>query len=199
MFAPLRFLFFFASGAHFRSGRKRVYRGANESTFLAAELGGGRKKRMVERCMQSGAADLEGNRSWTINFHATPVEAAGAAGAKGDRPGVTFEHVDYNCDLCRALSVSVSFSYSLPCTFVAEFALARWFARSFSSRSPFCPLLLPLCYRISGRSRATLDDRTRIRVVIMGRCIGKVRGRRAHVLRQEETEWSLKSAGSSEK
>jgi len=34
-------------------------------------------------------------------------------GAKGDRPGVTFEHVDYNCDLCRdSLSLSLSLSSS---------------------------------------------------------------------------------------
>lgn len=108
MFA-LRFLFFFATPfrvsvlppAHLAQ-RKRV-------DFSSERT---REKMEEERCMQSGAADLEGNRSWTINFHATPAEPRQVAGAKGNHPGVTFEHVDYNCDLCQRLRSFLSLSFS---------------------------------------------------------------------------------------
>lgn len=109
MFA-LSFLFFFAAPfrvsvlppAHLAQ-RKRV-------DFSSKRT---REKVEEERCMQSGAADLEGNRSWTINFHATPAEPRRVAEAKGNHPGVTFEHVDYNCDLCQGLRSFLLLSLSL--------------------------------------------------------------------------------------
>jgi len=69
-------------------------------------------------------------------------------GAKGDRrPGVTFEHVDYNCDLCRDLPLSHSpptLSLSSP------FILMQFHcdARSLASCSSFSVHLLSLCHCI---------------------------------------------------
>jgi len=107
-----------------------------------------REKVEEERCMQSGAADLEGNRSWTINFHA---DAGGATTShEGQRrPGVTFEHVDYNCDLCQRLCSFLSLSLSLCYLFLLSCSNAR-------ERDLFLLIPLPLLTRCFASSTSLL-------------------------------------------
>jgi len=74
-------------------------------------------------------------------------------GAKGDRrPGVTFEHVDYNCDLCRDLPLSFSLSSSP--SFVSLYSHAVSLQRALIPSHPVHPSLLPLlplCHCIRAR------------------------------------------------
>lgn len=109
-----------------------------------------REKVEEERYMQSGAADLEGNRSWTINFQATPAEPRRVAGAKGNHPGVTFEHVDYNCDLCQRLRPFLSLSLSL--LFLSLFPFSLFFSLLFLTLS-FSLFFLLFVYILSSNTR----------------------------------------------
>ncbi|KAG7189332.1 hypothetical protein KM043_016986 [Ampulex compressa] len=64
-----------------RRATGREERAAFSRKVAPRRVGGGREAGGKEkrRRMQSNAADLEGNRSWAINFHATPA----SAGPKG--------------------------------------------------------------------------------------------------------------------
>lgn len=116
-------------------------------------------------CKAGRDTDLEGNQSWAINFHATP--AATSRGAKGGEPGVTFVHVDYNCDLCRFSAhprpddtphTSLSLSSRRPFPLYSSVS---------SSSSPFPPLTPP-----SRKARSTTVDGTRvIKALLMVVCI----------------------------
>lgn len=72
-------------------------------------------------------------------------------GAKGGEPGVTFVHVDYNCDLCR-------FSAHPPPPLYSSVS---------SSSSPFLlPLLTPLLER-RGRRRPSIEHALLVAVCIV--------------------------------
>lgn len=87
------------------------------------------------------------------------------------RPGVTFEYVDYNCDLCRglcsSLSLSLSLCHLLPYSLVPTFARAHAI-HSFSSLYPlslYC-FFYSLRYCTTGASRTASDDRIRNGVLL---------------------------------
>lgn len=93
------------------------------------------------------------------------------AGAKGGEPGVTFVHVDYNCDLCRFSAPPP------PRRHTAHLSLSLFPRRPFFplyssvSSSPFPPLA-PL---ISRKARPTTVDRTRvIKALLMIICIVRI-------------------------